>query len=224
MPLSGGYFYPSVNIAYSSYTSLFLNETSSVPFAVSNKGIIYVKSSDGLIYYKDDAGNEYSLTASGSSSSALLTGSVLVPSPQQIDVQGQATNTAGNFILSGVAGVAVSGNLKVNGQIWTPLSTTFATGLAAVGINCNNANSFVIFLSGASNDVTGTLSNLQPGASYLFKVVQGPVARNFTFSPRPKLPSSGSALVISTVSGSEDILTAWYDGASLYVNFNQNYQ
>ena len=109
--------------------------------------------------------------------------------------------------------VEITGNLRVNGQAFTPEQNNAPVSSPLAAIDFDNSNSHLLDLSGMSGDLTITaFSNGKQGASYLIKVLQGSTARDVTW------PASvvwlGNEPTLSDDANGFNILTFYYDGTN----------
>ena len=114
----------------------------------------------------------------------------------------------------------VQESIVVRGQAYSEHQATVTPSGTTQTIDWNEGNSITIDLDSASGDVTLTLSNPAPGASYVIKVIQGATARDLIW-PATVLWSGGSAPVISTTNNDVDMVSLFYDGANFYGSFSQ---
>lgn len=146
MPLSGGYYYPSVSVQ-SPRDSLDMRPRATAAVIGNNTGKLYVLSGTDDLYYLDPSGNSM-LVASDFSSSADVTGSTNFFVLNTLSVSGSIKNGVGPLILSSSAGstIAVSSsldfaNVDKNYHINAKNSHLILTGAAG-------AAPFRVFISG----------------------------------------------------------------------------
>jgi hypothetical protein len=141
----------------------------------------------------------------------------------------KATNSHLIFSSSVGSTTAISGNVKVQGQLYNQDLFTVSTTGSVVTVNFNSGSSWIVNLSGAASDVTASLTNMQPGSSYVIKALQGPVYRNLLFSGTgagisgSRFPNSGSIPTMTSGNLAEDIYTIWFDGKRPYITYLQNW-
>ncbi len=110
----------------------------------------------------------------------------------------------------------LNGNLVTTGQIGQRTMLVAGPVGTTQTINLNNGNQQVLDLSGASGNVTLTLSNPLPGATYVLKVKQHASSAKNVVWPGTVIWSSGEAPEITTSANAIDIFSLWYDGTNYY--------
>ena len=79
-----------------------------------------------------------------------------------------------------------------------------------------------IDLSGASGNVTLTLSNMQEGGLYRLFLIQGATARDIVWPASVKWPQ-GQVAILSTANGAIDIVELYWDGTNFYADWQVGY-
>jgi uncharacterized protein YndB with AHSA1/START domain len=118
--------------------------------------------------------------------------------------------------------LTASQNLQVVGQAFSTLPGVLIPAGTTQAIDWDTGNGQEIDLATATGDVTITLNNPQAGASYILKVIQGPVARNLIW-PVNVLWPGGTPPLISTVDDDEDVISLFFDGTNFYGTFSQGF-
>ena len=131
--------------------------------------------------------------------------------------------TSGTSGLDGTSGTSISspytGNLQINGQIWTGLSDG-GTSSSTATINFNNSNILTYTLG---DSTTFTLSNMNSGGSYIVIIRQAISGGPYT-STFDGVIWSGVGLPTQTItSGKYDVYTFIYDGTNTFGSYIQNY-
>lgn len=115
----------------------------------------------------------------------------------------------------------VSGNVRVNGQVYIDVPTTHIPSGTTQTIDWNNGNFQTIDLGSATGNVTLTFNNPKVGAFYTLKVIQGPTARQFTYPASVKW-GEGISLVPSITNDAVDIINMIYDGTYYLSSYMTN--
>lgn len=93
----------------------------------------------------------------------------------------------------------------------TPVGTTQT-------VDLDLGNTQKVNLGSATGNVTLTLSNPQAGGLYRLFLIQGATARDIVWPASFKWPQ-GQAPILSTVSGSVDIVEMYWDGSNYYADW-----
>jgi hypothetical protein len=137
------------------------------------------------------------------------------------DASGSITAPSSHLILSSSAGsqVTVSGNLAVQGQVWSNGVYEYTPTAFNQTIDWNNGNTQRLNLTSVTGSgLTASFVNGKVGSSYVLFVKQHASAPiNLSCSSASKWPG-GVPPVISVGLGSEDVLTFVHDGVSYYGN------
>lgn len=118
--------------------------------------------------------------------------------------------------------LTISGILTVAGQIRSNIPAVHVPTGTTQTIDWDDSHSQLIDLENATGDVTLTLTNPLPGASYVLQITQGSVARNIIW-PVDILWPDGITPIISTDDNAIDAITLFYNGTSYLCNTGQNY-
>ena len=144
----------------------------------------------------------------------------------QLQLGGSLSITNGALTCGGVADgyiQASTGNIAFGGQVYSALASTLVPTGTTQTVDWSKGNSQVLTLASASGDVTVTMTNPKPGASYILKVIQhATVAKNVIWPGTVLWPDSVLP-VISTGASVVDIVSLFWDGAHYYSTIGQNY-
>ena len=139
-------------------------------------------------------------------------------------------NSTGNFGIGLTTGISeklhVSGNVKVDGQVYSTQGSTITVTANASTFDGNNGNNQPLDLAAATADITLTFTNLKAGSFYFIKVIQkasSPVNIG-TWTVSGGVCKSPSPITISTGANSIDTLVCYYDGTDVLINVAQDYQ
>lgn len=111
-------------------------------------------------------------------------------------------------------GASVTGTLPITGQAHS--TSNALVDAATIATDCDLGNTHTVTLGG--NRTLGAPTNLKSGATYLWTITQdGTGTRTLAYNAVFKFPG-GTAPVLSTASGSVDILSGWSDGTNVYAN------
>lgn len=138
-------------------------------------------------------------------------------------------NSTGNFGIGLNTGISeklhVSGNLRIDGQMYSSIQTTKTPTGTTETIDWNDGNFSVLDLGSATGDVTLTLSNPKAGASYFIKIIQGATARDVIFGSNVLFAGQTApyTLDVTTTNDSIDAVALTYDGTNYIANFSQNH-
>lgn len=113
----------------------------------------------------------------------------------------------------------VNGNIKADGQIYSPVNAKGNSGAATVAFNWNEGNIQTVTMTG---NATFTFSNPQSGASYQIIITQDVTGGRTITWPTIKW-EGGSAPSLTGTANSRDIVTLTYDGSSYYGVIAKNF-
>lgn len=133
------------------------------------------------------------------------------------------SGSSGQTGTSGSSGSSFSspytGNLQINGQIWTPISASSST-TTNTSINFNNSNVSSYTLS---TNTTFSLTNMNAGGTYIVVVKQASSGGPFTASFTGVLWTGGLAPTQTTTANKYDVYTFIYDGVNIFGSYIQNF-
>jgi hypothetical protein len=121
--------------------------------------------------------------------------------------------------LTGTSYLPLSGGI-LTGQVSNTIPETMEPTGAAQTINWNNGNIQVIDLNSATGNVTLTFENAAAGATLIFEVIQGAVARNIVW-PAAVIWPGGAAPIISAANDDIDFFSIFYDGTNYITTYEQ---
>lgn len=125
--------------------------------------------------------------------------------------------------ISGTSGTSISnpytGNLQINGQIWTGLSDG-GTSSSTETINFDNSNILTYTLG---DSTTFTLSNMNSGGTYIVIIRQSISGGPYTSTFNGVIWSGVSSPTQTVTSGKYDVYTFIYDGTNIFGSYIQNY-
>ena len=115
----------------------------------------------------------------------------------------------------------ISGTLSVEGQAGTPIITLVDQ--ATIATNCDLGNSFKLDIAG--NRTLGAPTNGVAGHTYIWVFVQDSTgSRTLDVTDAAfKFGAVPGDLVLSTASGSIDVMTGVYDGVSFLCTYEKGY-
>ena len=107
-----------------------------------------------------------------------------------------------------------TGNTAFSGQVYSALASTLVPTGTTQTVDWSKGNSQVLTLASASGNVTLTMTNPKPGASYILKGIVWPITVLWPDSVTP---------VVSTSASVVDIVSLFWDGVHYYAAIGQNY-